>query len=111
SVFQTHKLDHGKLSGDGTEQVTDEEVAGAALGVGGVWAADAVVGAGDDEHLEVLVGGPQGIGEAQRRLRGDVRIQFGDDQHQFASKLRGVVDVGAFGVLRSHGVSHPLFVP
>ena len=89
-----HRLEAcATLSGAGlyAEEVADEEVGPAAGAVGG--GAYPVVGAGDYQQVEVLVGLDQGVDGLHGRCGVHVPVHLAHDQEQLSPQPVGVGDV------------------
>ena len=90
------------------QEVLDEEVG--AFVFAEVFA-HGVVGAGDEDELEVLVGLDEGVDDLVGGGGIDVVVLFADEEHELALEVLGVLDVGGGDVGAIDGITHPLLVP
>ena len=70
-----------------------------------------VVGSGNDNEFEGLVGFDEGIGDLHGAGGVHIIIEFSDNEHQRTFEAVGIFDIRTFDVGRIYRVGHPLFIP
>ena len=70
-----------------------------------------MIGVGDVQQIERLVGLDQRVDQLHRRRRIDVRVVLPDDEQQLSLQLARVLHVRALDILRPDRPTHPLLVP